>query len=200
MLVTDRAALSGRSLEDVVELAVDAGVHLVQLREKDLEAREYAELARSIAHAIGDRATLLLNGHPDLAQQLGCGLHLPADAAGPQRPARPFGRSVHNAHELAAAIAEDVDYVVAGNLFDTGSKSGRPGRGLAWLEDTCRAAWPVRVFAIGGVDAARVHAILDAGAWGVAVRSAIVSSPSPDRASRGLVRAVLLASGAASDP
>lgn len=199
MLVTDRASISGRDLEEIVELAVGAGVRLVQLREKDLDTREYAELARNIARAIDNRATLLLNGHPELAQRLGCGLHLPAGAVRPKRPARPFGRSVHNAREVAAAIAEGVDFVVAGHLFDTSSKPGSPGRGLAWLKNVCAAARPVPVFAIGGVSAARVRAIFDAGAWGVAVRSGIVSSPSPDRVARDFLRAVHSASGATSD-
>jgi thiamine-phosphate pyrophosphorylase len=186
MLVTDRLETRGRDLVDVVEAAVAGGVGLVQVRERDLpEAQVETLLGRLLERLRGTPARLLVNGHAALAQAFRIGLHLPAAAVTPPPP-RPFlcGRAVHDEEESRRAVAEGAAYVVVGPVFPTGSKPGHPGTGpgtLAWIS---RLVAPIPVYAVGGLTPDRVASVVSAGAYGVAVRSAILGAPDPERAAR----------------
>jgi thiamine-phosphate pyrophosphorylase len=186
MLVTDRLETRGRDLVDVVEAAVAGGVGLVQVRERELPEAEVEVLLRRILDRLcGMPVRLLVNGHPALARKLDIGLHLPASAP-PPAPPRPslFGRAVHDGAEACQALAESASYVVVGPVFPTGSKPGHPGAGPETLARLARIVVPVPVFAIGGLTPERVPLVREAGAHGVAVRSAILGSPHPARAAR----------------
>lgn len=186
MLVTDRQETRGRDLVDVVEAAVVGGVGVVQVRERDLPEAEVEVLLRRILdRLVGMPVRLLVNGHPALARRLDIGLHLPASALppGPPRPSL-VGRAVHDANEARQALAESVSYVVVGPVFPTASKPGHPGVGLATLARLARIVALVPVFAIGGLTPERVPLVREAGAHGVAVRSAILGSLDPARAAR----------------
>lgn len=191
MLVTDRLATRGRDLAEVVEGAVAGGVGLVQVRERDLpEADVAALLERLVAGLRGSGARLVVNGRPALARALGLGLHLPA-AAPPAVPRVAFtGRSVHDEDEARRAGAEGVSYVVAGPIFPTGSKPGHPGAGAALIVRLGRVLPSTPIFAIGGLAPDRVGAVLDAGAHGIAVRSAILGAAEPARAARAFAEAL----------
>ena len=73
MLVTDRTACGDRRLEDVVEAAVEGGVNIVQLREKDLPAADLYGLALRLRQVVGSQALLLVNDRVDVA--LAAGAH-----------------------------------------------------------------------------------------------------------------------------
>jgi thiamine-phosphate pyrophosphorylase len=192
MLVTDRHATAGRDLVDVVEEAVLGGVGLVQVRERDLDARALAALlARLRARLDGTPARLVVNGAPDLARALGVGLHLSAAAPSLEGPCPPlYGRAVHDPAEAVRALAERVTYVVVGPVFPTDSKPGHPGVGVAGLAALVRRAAPVPAFAIGGLTPERVPEVLGAGAHGVAVRRAILAAPAPRAAAAAFARAL----------
>lgn len=193
MLVTDRFETRGHDLVDVVEAAVAGGVGLVQVRERDLpEAEIEALLRRILGRLRGTPARLLVNAHPALALMLDVGLHLPASAPSlaPPRPAL-CGRAVHDETETRQALAEAASYVVVGPVFPTGSKPGHPGAGLGTLARLARLVAPVPVFAIGGLTPERVASVVSAGAHGVAVRSAILGAPHPERAARAFAEVLL---------
>jgi len=191
MLVTDRHATEGRDLVDVVEAAVAGGVGLVQLRERDLPEPEIAELLRRfLVRLEGTPARLLLNGHPDLARALGVGLHLPAAAPRPAEPPALYGRAVHDEAEARRALAENASYVVVGPVFPTGSKPGHPGAGVDSLARLVRAMASTPVYAIGGLTPERVGSVRAAGAYGVAVRSAILSARDPKGTARAFADAL----------
>jgi thiamine-phosphate diphosphorylase len=192
MLVTDRFETRGRDLVDVVEAAVSGGVGLVQVRERDLPEAKVEALLRQILERLrGTRAQLLVNGHPALALMLDVGLHLPASAPlpAPPRPAL-CGRAVHDEAEARQAATEAASYVVVGPVFSTRSKPGHPGTGLATLGRLARLVAPVPVYAIGGLTPDRVAPVVSAGAYGVAVRSAILGAPDPERAARAFAEAL----------
>jgi thiamine-phosphate pyrophosphorylase len=192
MLVTDRLETRGRDLVDVVAMAVAGGVGLVQVRERDLPETEVEALLRRMLDRLrGTAVRLVVNGHPALARVFDIGLHLPSAAAppGPLRPAL-CGRSVHDEVEARRALAEGVSYVIVGPVFPTGSKPGHPGAGLASLARLGRILVTVPVFAIGGLTPERVSSVLEAGAHGVAVRSAILGASDPARAARAFVEAL----------
>jgi len=197
LLVTDRHATRGRELGTITVDAIRAGLRFVQLREKDLGDEALLRIGERLRAAMPADGAVVVNGRPAVAEGLGAGLHLPASAAPvPLSGHGPRGRSVHGPAELAAALAEGVDYVVAGNVYDTTSKPGLPGRGPGWLEEICRAAGETPVFAIGGVDAGRILDVLRAGAFGIAVRDAVLRASDPARAVRELLAEIERCAGA----
>ncbi len=192
-VITDRAACeaAGRKLADAVERALCAlppASALVQLREKDLPARDLLLLCRRLLPIVREhRCLLLVNDRIDVALAAGAdGVHLPEnglDVAGARRVARRgdflIGRSTHSADSAGAAARDGADLVVCGPVWDTPKKLGRP-IGLDELGRACRAVAEATsaqcpVFAIGGVEGPdRAREAIARGAHGVAVvRSAM---------------------------
>lgn len=190
VLVTNRHS----ALMPLPELAVRAiagGVDLVQIREKDLPEDELRGLVRSVLDAVADPRKLTVNGSPAVAREFGIGLHLPESAAhSPGLQRKDIGllsRSIHS--EESARVCSDVDFLIAGHIFPTGSKPGLPPLGLKRLAEIV-AASPVPVIAIGGVTKDRVARVMAAGAFGVAVISAINDAADPEAASREMRQAL----------
>jgi thiamine-phosphate diphosphorylase len=182
-VVTDRRRLCGtdaamsvvrRALVEIVERARADGVELVQVRERDLDARDLATLvADLVAVTRGSRTRVLVNDRLDVALIGGAdGVHLRADsmAIADARRIAPasflVGRSIHSADE--ARVAVDADYLIAGTVFPTASKpAGHTVLGLDGLAAIVRAA-SVPVLGIGGITPDRVQAVLSTGAAGYA--------------------------------
>jgi thiamine-phosphate pyrophosphorylase len=191
MLITDRNLSGGidRLVADV-DAALGGGVNAVQLREKDLPPRELLWMARRLRTLTNGRALLLVNTSLEVALAAGAdGVHLPEDAAMVERPSRPFivGRSVHSAGAAARAWAERVDYLVVGPIFETSSHPAAQAAGVKIIEDVATSV-AIPVLAVGGVTAARVHEVIQAGASGVAVISAVLGAPSPRQAANEVQR------------
>jgi thiamine-phosphate diphosphorylase len=177
-LVTDRARSGGEDrLVEIVGQAASAGVHLVQVREKDLEVKPLYELVRRLIDAVrGTTTRVLVNDRVDVAIAAGAhGVHLPATGVPAPRvravSPRGFliGRSVHSGDEAARiARAGGVDYLVFGTVFGSDSKPGVRPAGLDALRAVTAAALPIPVLAIGGVTLERMGSIASAGAAGVA--------------------------------
>lgn len=176
--------------------ACAGGAHVVQLRCKRVTDREAIAWGREIrALTRAARATFVVNDRFDLA--LVCeadAVHLGQDDLPPQalpsfaRSRLAVGRSTHDVAQARAACTEAVDYVAFGPLHGTTSKaSPYEARGLPLLAEIVRAVAPLPVVAIGGVDAARIPALLEAGATGAAVISAVAGAEDPEDATRTLV-------------
>jgi len=199
-LITDRRRLDGAGdpTAAVVELArsaAAAGVALVQIRERDLEAGRLAVLAASVAAATrGTPARIVINDRLDVALTSGVdGVHLRGDSV-PPRDARAIappgfliGRSVHSVAE-AEEHAPHVDYLIAGPVFPTASKPA----GTRWLgTDGLRriaAAVDVPVLAVGGLDVESVPRIAEAGAAGLAAISLFLTHTASLAAMMDLLR------------
>jgi thiamine-phosphate pyrophosphorylase len=171
-LVTDR-----RRADPALQAkrAADAGVDLIQVRERDLEASALAAIVAAVMDGVRGTATrVVVNDRLDIALACGAdGVHLrsdsiPAQAARALAPAGFLvGRSVHGAEEAVRSAAH-VDYLIAGTVFATASKpDARRLLGVEGLRAIV-AAVSVPVLAIGGVTADRAEAIVDSGAAGVA--------------------------------
>lgn len=199
MLVTDRHLAGGEDqLIQKVARAVEAGVNVVQLREKDLLPANLLLLARRVRDITRGRAMLLVNGPLDVALEVGAdGVHLPEDAPmighpaqgwGPEPRGLFVGRSVHS---LAAALRaeEGADYLVAGPVFATRSHQETEPLGLEFVRELCQIAL-APVIAIGGVTPQNAGDVLRAGASGVAVISAVLGAASPAAAARTLREAL----------
>lgn len=199
-LVTDRQQTAGRPLVSVVGRAVSAGVRAVQLRERDLPIRELLSLALDLQRELSEMQ-LFINDRVDLAVALGCrGAHLresslPAPVVRALlRPSQLLGLSVHSIQDAVAAERHGADFVVLGPIYDTPSKReyGAP-LGLQVLEQAARAV-NIPIFAIGGMTASRTREVRQAGAFGVAVLSSILSASNVEAATEQFLSAIERAS------
>ena len=184
-LVTDRNVLApAYSLPAAVEEALKGGVKAVQLREKDLGIRDLLTMAyrlRELTARYG--AKLFINDRVDIALAVGAdGVHLGVSSM-PAFAARKaagegmlIGVSTHGITEAEKAVEEGADFITLGPIFETPSKLqyGRP-LGTDLLREV-RAKIPVPVFAIGGIKKEKVASVLEAGASGIALISAIFGS------------------------
>src|SRR5205807_1945984 len=141
-----------------LERCIAGGVDVVQLREKDLDARLLLERARLAARVCRESdVPFILNDRPDLALEMEAdGVHVGQDDAPPALARRLLGAdaivglSTHAPTELDAAASEPIDYLSVGPVNETPTKPGRPGTGLGYVEHaTARSVRPW--FVTGGV-------------------------------------------------
>ena len=198
LLVTDRQQTKGRPLVSVLAQALKAGRPSIQLRERDLCAKELLALADEIQQLTGPRGVqLVINDRLDVALSLeGAGVHLRSNSLPVSvarrliGPRRVLGASVHSVKEAVEADAGGADYIVLGPIYDTPSKQRYgPPLGLSALEGAARAV-RVPIVGIGGVTAARARDMRLAGAFGVAVVTAVLSADDVEGATRALLDAV----------
>lgn len=195
-LITDRNLGGPRPLEELVLNAVAGGVNMVQLREKDLPTRELLKLAKRLKETLAGQAPLLVNGRPDVAFAAEAdGAHLPADGL-PPKAARAalgrgalIGRSIHSPREARAHERAPLDYLELGTIFPSRSHPGGRTLGPEGVRAAC--AYGVPILAIGGVTHENVGDVIEAGASGVAVISAILADPDPKGAAQRLANAAL---------
>ncbi|MFI5955158.1 thiamine phosphate synthase [Cryptosporangium sp. NPDC051539] len=182
-------------LAEFVDAALAGGVDVVQLREKDIEAR--TELRRlALLRELCDRhgALLAVNDRADVAAAAGADvLHLGQDDL-PVPVARRIlgddvliGRSTHSARQAREAAREPgVDYFCTGPCWETPTKPGRPAAGLGLVRETAAAAPERPWFAIGGIDEPRVAEVKAAGATRIVVVRALTGADEPKAAAQRL--------------
>ena len=197
MLVTDRRLVRGGDLRRAVSRAVQGGVGLVQVRERDLADPELTALVESLRAEIGEAARIVINGRPDLARDLRVGLHLSAAAPAPEARAGrggpwPVGRSAHDEEEARRAVEQGVDYILLGTIYRTRSKPGRQPAGPDLVRAVTLGSPDARVLAIGGVVVHRIPELLRAGAYGVAACRAFLRAPDPLRVAQAMTLALTL--------
>jgi thiamine-phosphate pyrophosphorylase len=188
------ARLRAGRLTDLVPELVDAGVGIVQLREKEAEAGDVIRMAEPVLVACrGAGVPFIVNDRPDIAVALDAdGVHvgqndLPATWARRIVGERVVGLSSHAEHEIDAALAlgKDIDYLVAGPVHETPTKRGRPATGLGLVRYAAKRV-DIPWFAIGGIDARTLPALLDAGARRIVVVRAITEASDPPAAAAEL--------------
>lgn len=190
-MISDRHRLTGdreTGLVMLVGAAARAGVHLVQIRERDLDGRVLVGVvARCVAAVRGTRTRVLVNDRVDAAIAAGAhGVHLrgdsmPADRVRAVVP-RAFllGRSVHSAEEAARATeAGGLDYLIFGPVFATTSKPGAVPAGASGLAAVV-ASTTLPVIAVGGITEETAAAVAPTGAAGIAAIGLFTDGPISD--------------------
>jgi len=199
-LVTDRHQTKGRPLVPLLQRVLTAAAPVIQLRERDLSARELVTLALELqAVTASRRSQLLINDRIDVALALeGVGVHLRSNSL-PVSVARQvlgtqrlLGISVHAVEEAVQVESQGADYIVLGPIYETPSKQMfGPPLGIHTLERACRLV-RLPIIGIGGVTAARAREMQRAGAFGVAVITAVLGAADVESATRELLDAVTL--------
>ena len=186
------ARLEAGPLSRLIPELVSAGVDLIQLREKELEAADILRLAEPILEACRVAGIpFILNDRPDLAAALGAdGVHvgqndLPVDATRALVGDAIVGLSTHAREEIDAVNEAAPDYIAVGPVFDTPTKPGRSGVGFDLVRYAAERA-TVPWFAIGGIDRATLDDVMDAGATRVVVVRAITEAADPVAAAAAL--------------
>lgn len=192
-------------LESFLAACIEGGVDLVQLREKDLEARPLLERAAIAAAVCADfDVPFILNDRPDLALagQID-GVHVGQDDVPPAVARRILGAdaiiglSTHAPAEWDAAGPEPLDYLSAGPVNATPTKPGRPGTGLGYIEYVASTAdgQAIPWFVTGGVTPETVPAIAAAGARRFVVVRYLTEATDPRDAATRLRAAIDEATG-----
>ncbi|MGH7782056.1 MAG: thiamine phosphate synthase [Candidatus Binataceae bacterium] len=205
-LITDRTAMRGGTLALACADALSAappGTVALQVREKDLPARDLYRLAlelREVCTRYG--APMIVNDRVDIALAARAdGVHLPFDSIGVAMTRRLIGSglligsSTHSPPDIASAARGGADFVVFGPIFDPISKTAqRPAWGLGGLAAACRAA-AIPVYALGGITPERARDLMSnadpkarpAGAAGI---GSILAAASPAEAMRAMLAAL----------
>lgn len=201
-LITDRHAVAGGRLALAVWRAVEGGVRLVQLREKDVSVAELREVAIRLRHVTRDHGALLLVNSGDderrieLAREIEAdGIHLTSTAVvGVAEVRRALGAdalvgvSTHSRDELERAARAGASFATFGPVFETPSKRGMgEPTGVAALAEAVRETPDLPIFALGGIDAAHLDAVRASGAYGVAMIRSVLAADDPAAASRALL-------------
>lgn len=193
-VISDRRQTAGRPLEEVLTAAARGGIGAIQLREKDLDARDLYTLGQRLQAALAPYdVPLLINDRLDVALALdAAGVHLAghslptAQARRLLGPHKLIGVSTHSVEEAQQAEAEGADFVVFGPVFATPSKLAYgPPQGLERLAAVVRRVG-LPVLAIGGIAASNLPQVMQTGAAGVAMIRAVLAAANPEAAARQL--------------
>ncbi len=179
---------------ELARLACAGGADVIQFRQKEGSVRERLGALKGVADVCSDaNVSLIVNDQLDLALAVEAdGIHLgqedlPIEAVRQildlqDGPTLIIGATCTTLEQADRAVREGADYIGFGPVYETKSKAN-PAlvKGLDGLAEVCRAI-PIPVIAIGGITVERVQSVLDTGAHGIAVLSAVTMAPDPQQA------------------
>jgi thiamine-phosphate pyrophosphorylase len=197
ILITNRKICEAK-LADIISQAIDGGVETVQLREKDLSTVELYVLASKIREITRKKGSnLIINDRVDIALAVDAdGVHLGWQSLGIEIVRTMIGHdkligfSAHNLQEAKKAENSGADYVSISPIFDTACKDyfieplGIEKIGMIKEEID------IPVIALGGINENNVNGVLENGADGIAVISAILQSENPMQSASRLYREI----------
>ena len=201
-LVTNRQALSLEDFFRIIRASIEGGVRIVQLREKEASAREMIAIGKSMLSFLKPLGIpLIINDRVDVAHAVNAdGVHLGqsdlsvAEARAILGKQKIIGFSVESLEQAIAVEEEEVDYLAASPLFHTKTKSDyKEPWGLNGLKQLCSISRHP-IVAIGGIDETKVEQILECGANGIAIVSAIFNAPCPKTAAFKILNKIRMSS------
>lgn len=182
-------------LDEFLAGVLDAGVDVVQLREKEMEAGALLKICEIVRRRTEDfDALFIVNDRVDVAIAAGAdGVHLGQDDLPPDQARRQCGRgmliglSTHDDEQISDAVASEADYIGVGPVYETPTKPGRPATGESLL-GFAAAQFDRPWFAIGGINERTLPEVLQAGAKRVTVLRALSEAPDPAAVARRIRR------------
>ena len=204
-VIIDPEVTGGREPLDIARAAINGGARMLQLRDKLRDKGEQLPLGEALRDlCAANDALLIINDHADLAAALGpdhVGLHvgqtdLPvAQARKILAPGQVLGRSNREIDLIVESQQMGADHVAFGAMYTTTTKQvTRAPQGPERLKQA-RAAAQVPLVAIGGITAANVAPVVEAGADAICVTAAVGSAPEPEAAAAALTEAIRAAGG-----
>lgn len=187
--VTDRSWIGSRSLADQVRDVLEGGATFVQLREKNMDKKEFLEEAKEIQKLCKEyRVPFVINDNVEIAQEIDAdGVHVGQNdmEAGDVRAHlgadKIIGVSAQTVEQAVIAERHGADYLGVGAVFSTGSKADAVEVSHETLKEICEAV-QIPVIAIGGINKENVMELKGTGVCGVAVISALFASEDIKRA------------------
>jgi len=197
-ILTDMALQTRFSHVQLTEMAIAGGADTIQFRQKDGSTREMIEIAREIKRRCRIAGvTFIVNDRLDVAlASESDGVHLGQDdfpiplARKILGANRIIGGSAATLEEAEKCVADGADYIGFGPVFPTDSKDNAgPVSGIRILENVVRD-YPMPIIAIGGISPKNTPEVIQAGAHGIAVISAVCCQDDPEQATRALFQAL----------
>jgi thiamine-phosphate pyrophosphorylase len=193
-VILDAALIPSDELELALKLA-DAGVRLLQYRNKSASPRKVFETAKRLAsHLVPRGVSFIVNDRPDIAALAGAtGVHVGQDDLDAEAARRVVGTdkwvgvSTHNLEQFQSAVGTSADYIAVGPIFPTDSKTNPDATvGIEFIRKV-RSLTEKPIVAIGGITLENAAQVMESGADSVAVISDILRAPNPvERTSRYL--------------
>jgi thiamine-phosphate pyrophosphorylase len=190
-VILDATLITGSEKDCALTLA-EAGVRLLQYRNKSAPARHYLASSRELAETLRPHGvSFFVNDRPDVAFLAGAaGVHVGQDDLDVEQTRRVVGHeklvgvSTHNLEQFERAAASSADYIAVGPIFSTSSKANPdPVVGVDFVR-TVRGLTDKPLVAIGGITLERAASVIEAGADSVAVISGILGAPDPAQLAR----------------
>jgi thiamine-phosphate pyrophosphorylase len=174
---------------DAVASALQGGVDILQLREKNMSAKKILELGKKLKQLCSEYgATFIVNDRIDIAAILQAdGVHLGQDDLDVKFAREILGEkcivgvSTHAPEQALKAVVDGADYIGIGPVFATPTKEGRIPVGLDYVKWASKNI-DIPAFVIGGIDEENIDKVINAGASRVAVVRAIINAKSPQKA------------------
>jgi len=182
--ITDRRWLNGKTLCEQVESAIKGGVTIVQLREKSMSRQDFLSEAVDVKRVCSRYGVpLIINDSPEIAVKVNAdGVHIGQNDTDILTARKIIGEnkilgvSSHSVKEAVSAEKNGADYLGAGAVFNTGSKSDTTPLSMSELRKICTSV-SIPVVAIGGISLQNIDLLSESGASGVAVISAVFAQP-----------------------
>jgi thiamine-phosphate pyrophosphorylase len=199
------AALIPSPERDCAASLAEAGVRLLQYRNKSASARQYLETSHELAELLRPLGvSFFVNDRPDVALLAGAtGVHVGQEDLNADQARRVAGGdklvgvSTHNLEQFEQAAASSADYIAVGPVYSTSTKANpAPVVGLDFLRKV-RGLTDKPVVAIGGITLERAASVIEAGADSVAVISGIWSASDPGEHARQYIKTLEAAKHAA---
>jgi thiamine-phosphate pyrophosphorylase len=193
VLITE-SACRGRAWDVVARQAIEGGADCLQLREKSLDAGELLARARTMAAMCRDAGVVsIVNDRPDVAMLSGAdGVHVgQADLPAAEcrkivGPDKILGVSTHRIEQVRQALIDGADYVGAGPIFPSDTKTKKTLAGLAYARDVASSGIPLTALAISGINASNLQQLLETGLTRIAVTASVTGADDPREAARAL--------------
>lgn len=190
-LVSDKKSCKNRDLEELIQQAILGGVTIVQLREKNIDSKDFYEQALRVKRVTDKyNIPLIINDRVDIALAVGAdGVHVGQEDLSCSVIKRNIsknlivGVSVHNVEEAMRAELDGADYIGCGAVFNTSTKENTK---KLKIEELIKIKENVKipVVAIGGINEENIEELYDSNIDGIAVVSAILSKENCEEASR----------------